>query len=333
MGCTSAGPASSGVGLFCAPDVGLLGETDRRLLSGIVPGFGDKPSALQALQDGAHLDVYLTYQGKDVPVFYSFLIPVVDLPTSGTVAQATGLPGTTDLVLVTVLLNGGLIERTPVDNPGPLTSEDALFVFLPPLPGHRHGVDAAGDGDAAQAGVDELGLKNDPLDGCPAPALQRGAEEALQQRLRHREAAEAIEDVLDAVRSVLGQIGDWLNSSRSTLEIPATSQAPETDPRAPAIGARSVEEAPARLPLEPDDWEVQPGQRLEVFTCPELLTSCTAPQWLPEAMEPGPEPLPDVRSALLASWLVHAIQREPRRRTPGWHDAVSQWPGFDADRD
>ncbi len=102
--------------------------------------FTDQPSALEALQNGQEIDVYASYQDREVPVFYSFTFPVVtDLPTAVTVAEALPLSGAAgdeaaslsqpNLLVVNVLLRGGLSGQAAGQT---LTSsaEEAFLAFV-----------------------------------------------------------------------------------------------------------------------------------------------------------------------------------------------------------
>ena len=185
---------------FADGSVGLMSE-DGTLLEQSA-SFGDQPSALQALQNGDHIDVYLTLDGSQVPVFVSLLIPVLtELPNSGAVAQATGVAGA-DLVLVATLLTGGLEEARPLD--AEVATNEATFVlFLPPV---RVAVpQGAGQADEVENVAVALVVKADPNGGPTTAEFQQRVQDALAERLSRQQVYDSVEDLVEAIRGVLEQ--------------------------------------------------------------------------------------------------------------------------------
>jgi hypothetical protein len=193
---------------FADHTVGVLTE-EGTLLERSEP-FADQPSALQALEDGDHIDVYLTVDGSQVPVFVSLLVPVLtELPTSPAVAQATAIAGG-ELVLVATLLTGDLVEGTQQDAVAAASGEGSFVLFLPPVaigvtgtvPGHV--AEEAAPGQIQEVAV-ALVVRAD-LDGLPPTEEFRArVREALTERLATKQVFDSVEDLVETIRQVLDQ--------------------------------------------------------------------------------------------------------------------------------
>jgi hypothetical protein len=170
-------------------------------------GFVDQPSALQVLNQGNNLDVYLTYRGAQLP------INIVEVSASAAVAQGTNLPGG-DLVLVATLLSGRLMEPVTATRTGAVPGEQAFALFVPPtaLPG-RGLVEIVGEvGGAPVLGPQPqaAGWESFPL----------GAGQALRQRLQRQQAGDQLESLWDGFTGVLDQFRRWFISTTSLPAIP-----------------------------------------------------------------------------------------------------------------
>jgi hypothetical protein len=165
--------------------------------------FADQPSALQALRDGDHVDVYLSLQESAVPVFISLPIPVLtELPASPAVAQATSIAGG-ELVLVATLLTGGLTEGTQQDAIAATEGEASFVLFLPPV---KVSVTGAGPGQVALEDVAvALVVRADPDGLPPTEEFKARVLDALAERLATREVFDSVEDLVEAVKQVLDQ--------------------------------------------------------------------------------------------------------------------------------
>jgi hypothetical protein len=189
-----AGCSDGNVGLFLASGVPLTSQAT---------GFSDEPSALQILEQGNTLDVFVTQRGSDVPLVMSFAIPLVtELPAAGLVGEAIQLPEA-ELVLVATVVPAGLADRVPDNIPGsPFEgnpSPEVFLVFLPSLPGRI----ALSEDAIGAPGAHESGWHSETLDWTNFPV---GANQALQQRLQRQQEFERWQEVLEAVNQLLEQL-------------------------------------------------------------------------------------------------------------------------------
>ena len=109
--------------------IGLLSETMADCSGTCRPSSPTSP-ALQALQAGGDVDVFVAYSGREVPVFYSFaLAVVVELPPAPPVTSPTSVEGA-DLLLVSTLLSGGQPATGGNDAAQATTSGETLALFF-----------------------------------------------------------------------------------------------------------------------------------------------------------------------------------------------------------
>ncbi len=261
---------------FADRSVGVLSEEDGSLLKQSF-AFADTPSALQALQNGDHIDIFLTLQGSQVPVFVSLLIPVVtQLTDSAAVAQATSLPGA-ELVLVATLLTGGLDEGT--SRPAEVVDSEATFVlFLPPV---KVRVAEQLGAEAEEVVVTPI-VKVNAIGEAPSAEFQERVREALADRLMSQQVFDTLEDLVEAIQGVLERF--------------QSKPAPEVPMEEVLWGPGFVEE------VSSSGVGMTKGAAHEVSGVTQQieevkpLTSCAAPSHL--------------MASLLAAWACHAPKSE-----------------------
>jgi hypothetical protein len=187
--------------------VGLLTESGA-LLAEAGTGFEDQPTALQALQQGNSLEAFLIFPGTDTPALVSFPIALAEVPHGPAVSEATTLPQS-DLILVSLLTVGGLVERPEAGNAGAAPAAEALGLFLPPLQARAA---AADNGNAAGDEAPPVDLWHGEIEPKPADirwqSFQLGLDERWQEQKRRQQAADSLTDMLDTFKGVLFQIRD-----------------------------------------------------------------------------------------------------------------------------
>ncbi len=283
--------------------------------------FPDDPSALEALRNGDQVEVYATYQDRDVPVFYSFLVPVLtELPPSAAVVQATGLEQS-NFLLVAILLEGGLQEQLPLSVPESIPGEETFVLFLSAsqvLNGRAAALGnepepveltlafqvTAGQPEPETVSiVSALGLISTqanpwqlawnaqtllPGELEPLPAFQLGGEEALRHYRLSRQFEQKLKLFLEALKQHLAPLQGWLE-----VEVPwAERQIPTgpTSQRTEAPASETPVVAEERTEADARDWlegapllvpSTEPED--ELFACVEQLpVQAPCPSWLPE---------------------------------------------------
>jgi hypothetical protein len=190
------------------------------LLARAETGFADQISALDVLQNGRDLDVFVTQTGHDMPVIVSFHdVPVIPIATPPTVLQdipvvlqpptgeGTSLPDL-PLVLIATLLPGGLAEPHLATTTATAPIEEGFgLVFPPALPQVR--VLSGGIEEVLEAVVEGASGKKWDLAGWESYSL--GATEALYQRLQHHQIRANLEDILEVLTNVLHQLRGLVN--------------------------------------------------------------------------------------------------------------------------
>jgi hypothetical protein len=247
--------AASGV-LVAGMDTGDFEVVNEESGAVTVEETGDEPSALEVLRNGDQVDVYATFQDRDVPVFYSFAVPVLtDLPESSSVAQATGLEQS-DFLLVAILLEGSLLEQLTLSVPESAPGEETFVLFLSPSQVQNRAGAALGDEADETAGVlvspvvasqqeqetwsvvSALGMLStqaDPwqvawsLQGLPQAETEQpsvfhlAGEEALLHYRLGRKLAQQFRELFEAVEAGVSKIKDWLpvEPAASDAQVPA----------------------------------------------------------------------------------------------------------------
>jgi hypothetical protein len=207
-------------------------------------GFTDQISALDVLQNGSNLDVFVTQTGNDVPAIVSFPIPIVSMilsgpgggvivlrnPPTGVGTSLTDLP----LVLVATLLPGGLSE--PDETTTTIPIEQVAQLLLPTVLN-------GGAGEGLEAGATERVETKWDLVGWESYSL--GATEALNQRLLREQASENLDDLLDAVTDVFYELRNLFNhpAPRKTSK---AEQLPEAIPSAVPLADSHLDTVPDR---------------------------------------------------------------------------------------
>jgi hypothetical protein len=273
--------------------VGVL-SANGTLLASQPTGFSDQPSALEVLQNGRDLEVFVTERGKEVPVIVSFaFIPVVtELPMAAAVAQGTSLPGA-DLVLVATLLSGGLVERLPANTTQALPGEEVFVLFLPPP--QIQGAEAVGDRGEGRR-VEEVAGEAAPVAGEPieVPGWKRltlGVTEALQGRCQRQQMDDRLEDIQQALQEFFDQFKDLLTPPTAEPggpeAAPAPAQGPETAPLRSAVPEHPPGHTAPNSTGEQADPAAVVGPEGDPFAGMELPSSPTTPQGWPRSSETG----------------------------------------------
>jgi hypothetical protein len=252
--------------------VGLL-SSNGTTLARLPSGFKDQPSALEALQNGQGVDVYVSEAGTATATIVSFaFIPIVtEPPASVAVAQGTSLPGS-NYLLVAILLSSGPVEQRP----GPITESapgaEVFALFLPPSP-RPTGLTSTGNG--ADSGEPEE-AEVVTVAGSDVPAWQRfplGVSEALRRDLQGRQFYDRLENVLDGFKEVLDRFKELVQPppappvpEQPAVPVPPTADAPASRTEKPAQAeARSGDHAPTGGVPAPTATAVDWFARMEVL--------------------------------------------------------------------
>ncbi len=241
----------------------------------------DEASALEALRTGDQVEVYATYQDRDVPVFYSFAVPVLtELPPSFAVAQATGLDQSS-LLLASVLLQGELVEQLPLSLPEISPGEETFVLFLSASQVQVQNRTAAPLGDEPdQTAVGPVSVaRASALLGPPQSeqqsAFRLGVDEALFRYKVNHQFAPRLKAVLNALEEAIApfkNLFQW-QPLGADQEPPTPTSEPSAEPNkdAPAIAAEDSQPAREDTLEDPATLvpQTEPGD--ELFVHFELL--------------------------------------------------------------
>jgi hypothetical protein len=308
-----------------------LVSTDGTLITGESTVFSAAPGALEVLQNGNSIDVFVTVAGSDVPDVVTFNLsgeegkgsaPFVSITTPATssteTAVATPVAGF-DLVLVATLLPGELTESLTATVAA--APDAAIFaVFLSP--------DGAGGGDVVQitdAEPDDaapaattVGMTGDDSpEAAPLENYLLGVSDALEQRLQDKQLKDGVEDFMDALKAALDQFFQKMavpppQAPPPAKVVPTTAAVSQPGDVGPAMIVFEAQPVEARaVPASAVDADIFLGAD---------LPPVAAPRWTPEKDGPAWSSA-DMRPALLAAclaWRMEAggcrTEQEERRR-------------------
>ncbi len=261
--------------------VEVLAETGG--LAGSQSEFDQQPSALQALQEANRIDVFATYQGQDVPVVYSFAIPVLtELPATAVAIELSSLDESS-AALIAVVVKGSLVEQLIITLPEPIPGAESFALFLPLAQlyptGTPPGAEDAPDQNVpiAEVGVVPYAPAN-PEAQTPLRALRLAADQGLRQYSMERQLANQIEDLLDAVQKLLTSFKSLLEWPANLPANPTALQAPDSKQETPRV-AEEPEEPTAAEPAGPAGLEARMEVENALFARLELLPARIAEAW------------------------------------------------------
>jgi hypothetical protein len=195
-------------------------------------------------QDGNNLDGFLTSPSRDVPLLVTFPIALAEVPHGAAVAQATTLPQA-DLVLVGTLLAGGLVTGPTTEATEVPPAAEVFFLLLPPFQARAAAVANfdEGGGDLQEMPGEVAGNVVGP-NVMERQAFQLGLDDRWRELQWRQQAADSLEDALDALRGMLEQFKGLLRPlsappNQPTLEAvdEVSADIPETSPGESPAGA------------------------------------------------------------------------------------------------
>jgi hypothetical protein len=300
-------------------------SSDGSLIAGESTVFSAAPGALEVLQNGNSIDVFVTVAGSDSPDVVTFNLSGEESPGGGNgggapislpptapsspeTVIATGVAGF-DLVLVATLAPGELTENlTATVTVGP--DEATFAVFL--APDGAGGDDAVQDTDAEPIDVTSAApavgpTADDSPEAAPLENYLLGVSDALEQRLQDKQLKDGVEDFMDALKATLDQL---------LRDLPALPQAPppaKVIPTTPVSQAGGAASEIASFEIRPVDARAVPSAAADadVFLSADL-PAVAASRWKPENDGPAWSAA-DLRPALLAACLAWRIETDGRR--------------------
>jgi FG-GAP-like repeat len=303
-------------------------SADGSLIAGESTVFSAAPGALEVLQNGNSIDVFVTVAGSDAPDVVTFNLSGVATPEDGNgggplislatttvssteTASATSVAGF-DLVLVATLLPGELTENlTATVTVGPDAATFAVFLepdgaggadVVQDTDADAEPVDVAPTDAAATTGGTTAGYSPDAV---PLENYLLGVSDALEQRLQDKQLKDGVEDFMDALKATLDQLLRDLPASPQEApppkDVPKPTNATLAGDAAPEIAAFKFRPVEARTVSAA-------AADADVFLSADL-PAVAASRWKPENDGPAWSAA-DLRPALLAACMAWRIETD-----------------------